>query len=51
MKRFDVSGMRRNERVLLNCDREGTYINRNAKIPDKEGARSKEARNAVVRSD
>jgi len=40
LKRSDVSEMRTNRRVLLSCDREGTYGNRNAKILDKEGARS-----------
>ena len=40
VKRSDVSGMRTNGRILLSCDRKGTYRNRNAKIPDKEGARS-----------
>ena len=40
VKRSDVAGMRTNGRVLLSCDREGTYRNKNVKIPDKEGARS-----------
>ena len=31
VKRSGISGMRRNGRVLLNCDREGTYRNRNVK--------------------
>jgi len=39
VKRSNVSGMRRNERVLLSCDKEGTYRNRNAKNPNKKGAR------------
>ena len=40
VKRSDVSGMQKNRRVLLSYDREGTYKNRNAKLPDKEGTRS-----------
>jgi len=40
VKKPDVSRMRTDGRVLLSCDREGIYRNRNAKISDKEGARS-----------
>ena len=40
VKRSDVSGMRKNGRVLLSCDRKGTYRNKNVKAQDKKGARS-----------
>ena len=40
VKKSDVFGMRTNGRVLLSCDIDGTYRNRNVKISDKEGARS-----------
>jgi len=34
----------KNGRVLLSCDREETYRNRNAKTQDKKGARSTESK-------
>ena len=40
VKKFNVSGTRKNGRVLLHCDREGTCRNRNVKAQDKEGAKS-----------
>ena len=38
VKRSEVSGMWRNGNVLLSCDREGIYRNRNVKIQDKRRA-------------
>jgi len=40
VKRSDVFGTRKNERVLLSCDRERIYKNRNVKAQDKAGTRS-----------
>jgi len=37
VKRSDVSEMRKNRRVLLICDLERIYRNRNAKAQDKRG--------------
>ena len=50
MKRSDVSEMQKNGRVLLSCDREGTYRNKNAKTQDKRGQGVQEVRNVVVYS-
>jgi len=40
VKRYDVSETQKNGRVLLSCDKEGTYRNKNVKAQDKKGARS-----------
>ena len=44
VKRSDVSGMQKNRRVLLSCDREEIYRNRSAKTHDKRGAMSTESK-------